>query len=318
MRVRVPLVRGPRCRNGADVITTHASLDRASNAAGVAAMLLACALFVAGDSCVKLLGQQLPLGEILLLRGVFSLPIVLLMAARRGLLAQLPAAAANPRLQLRTALEIGSTILFLAGLIRMTYADAIAIQQFVPLAVIAGAALLFGEPVGWRRWLATFVGLVGVMIVVRPGSGALNWPALMILANVVCVAGRDLVTRRLGASVPTLVVSILSIGAVSLSGLLLAPFETWRIPTGWELFLIAIAGICSTGGFYWVTEALRRGEAAAVMPFRYALIPYGVLTGLFIFGEWPDQTTFLGSAIVLGAGLYALHRERASSAHGRR
>lgn len=289
---------------------SHASLDRSSNAAGVFAMLLACALFVAGDSCVKLIGQQLPLGEILLLRGIFSLPIVLMMAARRGQLAQLPAAAANPRIQLRTALEVGSTILFLAGIIRMGYADAIAIQQFVPLAVIAGAAMMFGEPVGWRRWLATAIGFGGVMIVIRPGSDALNWPALMILANVVCVAGRDLVTRRLGAAIPTLVVSILSIGTVSLAGLLLLPFETWRVPTGWELLLIFVAGICSTGGFYWVTEALRRGEAAAVMPFRYSLIPFGVLSGILIFGERPDWTTYAGSAIVLCAGLYAFHRER--------
>ena len=169
---------------------------------------------------------------------------------------------------------------------------------------------MFGDKVGWRRWLATFVGLIGVLIVVRPGSGALNWPALMILANVVCVAGRDLVTRKLGPGVPTLIVAIMSIGSVGLSGLLLLPFETWRWLSAWETFLVIIAGVSSTGGFYWVTEALRRGEVATVMPFRYALIPYGVLSGLVVFGEWPDASTLLGSAIVLGAGLYAMHRER--------
>lgn len=302
-------------RQGAGEVTRpHASLDGASNAHGIAAMLVACALFVLGDSCIKALGQQMALGEIIFLRGLLSLPIVLWMAARTGDLNRLPEAAANPRLQLRCLFEIGSTILFLAGLIRMTYADAIAIQQFVPLAVIAGAALLFGEKVGLRRWAATVVGLIGVLIVVRPGSGALNWPALMIFGNVVCVAGRDLVTRQLGVTVPTLVVSILSIGTVGLSGLLLLPFETWRMPTGWEFFLILIAAVSSTGGFYWVTEALRRGEVATVMPFRYSLIPYGVLSGFVFFSEWPDGTTLLGSAIVLGAGLYALHRERISKA----
>ena len=293
---------------------SHAST---SNASGVAAMLVACALFVMGDSCIKLLGKAMPLGEILLLRGVFSLPIVLAMAARNGMLVRLPEAMANPKLQLRTAFEIGSTVLFLAGLIRMSYADAIAIQQFVPLAVIAGAAVFLGEPVGWRRWLAAGIGFLGVMIVMRPGVGALNWPALMILANVVCVAGRDLVTRRLSANVPTLIVAIMSIGSVGLSGLLLLPFESaWRWPSLWEAFLVAIAGVSSTGGFYWVTEALRRGEVAVIMPFRYALIPYGIIAGIVVFGDWPDGTTLLGSSIVLGAGLYALHRERVRGREG--
>lgn len=304
-----------RQQGTAELSKPHASFDRASNSTGVLYMLCACAMFVIGDSCIKLLGQQLPLGEMLVIRGAFALPIVLAMAARTGDLYRLPEAVKNPRLLLRTAFEIGSTALFLGGLIRMTYADAIAIQQFVPLAVIAGAAIFFGDKVGWRRWLAALVGLIGVLIVVRPGEGSFNWPALMVLANVVCVAGRDLVTRRLGVTMPTLIVAIMSIGCVGASGFLLLPFETWRVPTAWELFLISIAGFSSIGGFYWVTEALRRGEVAVVMPFRYSLIPYGVLSGIVVFGEWPDGTTLLGSAIVLGAGLYALHRERVRGQH---
>jgi drug/metabolite transporter (DMT)-like permease len=282
---------------------------RGGNASGIAFMLIACAMFVAGDSCIKVLGRTMALGEIIFFRGLLALPIVLFIAVNTGVLAKLPEALANRRLQVRTVFEVGSTILFLAGLIRMTYADAIAIQQFVPLAVIAGAALFLGEPVGWRRWLAALVGLIGVLIVIRPGSGTLNWPAMMVLDNVVCVAGRDLITRRIGA-VPTVLVAIMSIAGVGLSGLLLLPFEPWRMPTAWEWLLILIAAVTSAGGFYWVTEALRRGDVAVVMPFRYSLIPYGVLSGILIFGEWPDRTTMLGIAIVLGAGLYALNRER--------
>lgn len=284
--------------------------SRGGNASGIAFMLIACAMFVAGDSCIKILGRSMDLGEIIFFRSLLALPIVLFIAVRSGVLARLPDAISNPRLQLRTLFEVGSTILFLAGLIRMTYADAIAIQQFVPLAVIAGAAVFLGEPVGWRRWLAALVGLIGVLIVIRPGSGTLNWPAMMVLANVVCVAGRDLITRRIGVGVPTVLVAIMSIGGVGLSGLLLLPFETWRMPSAWEWLLILIAAVTSAGGFYWVTEALRRGDVAVVMPFRYSLIPYGVLSGIVVFGEWPDRTTLLGIAIVLGAGLYALNRER--------
>ncbi len=281
-----------------------------ANAGAIAAMLLACAMFVISDSCVKMIGRDLPLGEILLLRGFIAVPFVLIMARRAGVLAQFPRVVTNPRIQLRTAMEIGSTILFLAGLIRMSYADAITIQQFIPLAVMAGAALFLGEHIGWRRWLAAVIGLVGVLIVVQPGAGTLNWPALMILGNVAFVAGRDLVTRRIGEHVPSVLLVLMSVTCVGLAGFLLLPFETWRIPTARELLFVSIAAITSIGGFYWVTEALRRGEVGVIIPFRYSLIPYGVVSGMVLFGEWPKLHTLIGIAIVMGAGLYAVHRER--------
>ena len=281
-----------------------------ANAAGIAAMLIACAMFVVGDSCVKLAGQTLALGEIIFLRGLIGLPFILWIAAQAGVLPRLPHVFRNPRLLLRTAFEVGSAILFLAGIVRMGYADAIAIQQFVPLAVMAGAALLFGQKIGWRRWTAAAVGFIGVMIVVKPGSGTFNWAALLILGCVVCVAGRDLTTRKLGEAIPTALIALLSISAVGASGLLLLPFETWQMPTPYEWLLIAIAGISSLGGFYWSAEAMRRSDVTVVIPFRYSLIPYGVLSGIMVFGEYPGRTTYLGICIILATGLYALHRER--------
>lgn len=281
-----------------------------ANAAGIVAMLIACAMFVIGDSCVKLAGQTLALGEIIFLRGLIALPFIIWLAARTGTLSQLPQAIRNPRLQLRTLFEVGSALLFLAGIVRMGYADAIAVQQFVPLAVMAGAALIFGEKVGWRRWTAAAVGFIGVMIVVKPGSGTFNWAALLILGCVVCVAGRDLTTRKLGTAVPTAQITLFSITAVGLGGALLLPFETWRMPTAHEWVLVAITGFTSLGGFYWSAEAMRRSDVTVVIPFRYSLIPYGVLSGILVFGEYPDRTTYLGIWIILAAGLYALHRER--------
>jgi drug/metabolite transporter (DMT)-like permease len=124
------------------------------------------------------------------------------------------------------------------------------------------------------------------------------------------VAGRDLITRRLGVDVPTVLVTTLSIGCVGLSGVLLLPFEVWRLPSGWEMLLLAIAAVCSVGGFYWITDALRRGEVAVVMPFRYSLIPFAIVAGIVVFGDWPDAASLIGSAIVLAAGLYAINRER--------
>jgi drug/metabolite transporter (DMT)-like permease len=146
--------------------------------------------------------------------------------------------------------------------------------------------------------------------VIRPGAGTLNWPALVMLCCVVSVAARDLVTRRIGAQVPTLLVALLAVFGMAIAGVLMMPFERW-VWLGWrEIFMIACAAASSTAGFYWVVEALRRGDVAVVIPFRYSLILYGVLSGIIVFGEWPDAATLLGIAIVLGAGLYTFHRER--------
>ena len=285
-----------------------------SNLAGIAAMLIACALFVIGDSIFKLLGRTLPLGEMLLVRGVFALPLILVLAARSGGLAAVRIGATHPRVLLRSVLEAACTVLFFIALIRMKYADAIAIQQFTPLATTAAAALFLAEPVGWRRWLAALVGFVGVLIVIRPGSGALDWPALVMMGCVAAIVVRDLVTRSIAAEVPTMAVTLMAVIVVSLSGLVLWPFERWVALTLGETALIACAAVSSTAGFYWVVEALRRGDVSVVVPFRYALIPYGVLSGIVVFGEWPDATTLAGIAIVLGAGLYAFHRERVRAA----
>lgn len=284
------------------------------NLAGIMAMLIACALFTFGDSIFKLLGRTLPLGEMLFVRGLLALPMILILAVRRIPAPDLISGAIDHRVLLRSGLEAFCTVLFFVALIRMSYADAIAIQQFTPLATTAAAAVFLAEPVGWRRWLAALVGFTGVLIVIRPGSGALNWPALVMLGCVASIVARDLVTRNIAAQVPTMSVTLMAVIVVNLSGLAMWPFEHWVPLSLGELVLLALAAASSTAGFYWVVEALRRGDVSVVVPFRYSLIPYGVLSGILVFGEWPDLTTFLGISIVLGAGLYAFHRERVRAA----
>ena len=287
-----------------------------TNVGGILAMLLATSMFTICDSTLKVLGRDMPVGEMLFLRGVMSWPIIFFIVVRAGVLARLPAVATDPRILVRTAFEICSTIFFVVGLVHLPFADAIGIQQFAPLAVMAGAAILLREPVGWRRWLAAFAGFVGVMVIVRPGAATLNWPALLVLGCVACLVGRDLVTRRLRPDTPSVLVATMSIVFVGLSGLLLAPFETWVVPTPWQMTLVGIAAVSSIFGFYWIVEALRRGEVSVVMPFRYSLIPFSVFSSIVVFGQWPDATTFIGMAIVLAAGLYAVHRERIRLRHG--
>ncbi|MGE0628183.1 MAG: DMT family transporter [Hyphomicrobiaceae bacterium] len=293
-------------------ITDAAAVAR-NNTRGVLAMLASCAFFVLGDACVKALGKSLPLGEILLLRGCVSAPIVIVMAHRAGVLPLLPKTLRNPLVIWRTLMEVILVMLFLLGIINMGYANAVGIQQSLPLVAMAGAAIFLGESVGWRRWLAAGIGFAGVLIIIRQGIETLNWPAFAILGSVLATAIRDLITRRLTTAIPSLVLTTLSVASVGLSGFLLAPFEDWHMPTAREAVLVVAAALNAIGGFYFMIEALRRGEVSAVLPFRYSLVPLGAIMGLALFNEWPDTLSLAGIAVVLCAGLYALQRERGVS-----
>jgi drug/metabolite transporter (DMT)-like permease len=210
----------------------------------------------------------------------------------------------------RAVTEVGATVLFLHALIRMPIADATAIMQFAPLAITAAAALFLGAPVGWRRWLATLAGLAGVMLIVRPGGTGANPAALLALAAVLFVAARDLLTQRIGAHVPSLVVASASALSVTIASLGFVPFETWRWPAPAALAALVGSGIGLLGGHYWMIVALRAGDIAVVAPFRYSIVLWAVAVGFVVWGEVPDLATWIGIATVTAAGLYTVLREQ--------
>lgn len=281
----------------------------AHNLRGVLAMIAAMASFVAGDTIVKHVGQDLPLGQIILVRGLFASAFVLVMAQATGALRYWRQTLTVPIL-LRSLAEIGATFCFFSALTRMPFADVNAIGQFTPMAITASAALFLGEPVGWRRWLATLAGLIGVLIIVRPGTTAFDSAALLAAGSVLFITARDLITRRLGHALPTLAITSVSILCVAASGLVLAPFETWRLPSADQTALLACAGVTIIGGYYWIIMAMRTGEIALVSPFRYTATLFAVVSGFVIFNEFPDPITIAGIVIVVLAGLYTLQRER--------
>jgi drug/metabolite transporter (DMT)-like permease len=176
--------------------------------------------------------------------------------------------------------------------------------------VTAGAAIFLREPVGWRRWSATAVGFLGVLIIIRPGTDAFDPAGLLVVGSVCCVVVRDLLTRRIAMAVPTLLIAGLSGVSVSASGLLLLPFEDWRVPSLEDTLLLAGAALCIFVGYYSIVHAMRLGELAVVAPFRYAGTLFAVVSGYIVFSEVPDGPTVSGILIVMAAGLYTFHRER--------
>lgn len=291
------------------VATTPTPRSRSSNATGIAAMLASMAFFVANDTCVKQLGATVPLGEIIFFRNLASTFYIAAFAALFGGLTLPP----NPPWRLlkwRMATEAFSTLTFLSALLAMPIGDVTALAQFTPLAMTAAAALLLKEPVGWQRWSATLVGLFGVMLIARPGTSAFTPAAFLLVAAVALVISRDLLTRQIPASVPTLTLTFMSAAITAPAGLLLLPFETWILPSLREALLLAGAGAFLTVAYALIVVAMRAGDVGVIAPFRYAVIVFALVSGWLFWGETPDGLQMTGIAILTAAGLYSVQRER--------
>ncbi|HMN38894.1 MAG TPA: DMT family transporter [Hyphomicrobium sp.] len=282
---------------------------RHGNLTGILAMLGSMAFFVANDTCVKLVGETIPLGELILLRNTSATLYILAFAAIAGGL-RLPSHAPRRLLGWRMAAEALSTLTFLTALLAMPIADVTALAQFTPLAITAAAAVVLKEPIGWRRWLAAFAGLIGVMLIARPGTSAFSPATLVLLLAVAFVTARDLLTRQIPASVPTLTLTLMSAAITAPAGLLLAPFETWVVPSAHEGLLLMLCGGFLTLAYALIVVAMRSGDVGAIAPFRYAVILFAILSGWLIWDETPDPVQVLGIVILTLAGLYTVKRER--------
>ena len=280
----------------------------ASNTRAIVAMLSAMFFFCASDTVIKLAGATVPVGQLMFMRGVLASLLILTIARQMGLLRHF--AGMGRRIVLwRTFCDAGATVCFISGLVVLPFANAAAIGQFTPLAVTALAAVLLAEPVGWRRWAATLVGLVGVMIIIKPGTDAFDWGALWIVASVIFVAFRDILTRKMGADFDPVLLTAVSAIAVMFTGLAQAPLQRWVMPGNLELVFIAVAAVFALVGQYSIIQAMRLGEVSVVGPFRYSVMVFAVLSGIVVFGERPDLSTYLGILIVVAAGIYTFHRE---------
>ena len=271
-------------------------------------MLAAMAAFVVNDAMMKLAATDLPTGQVIFLRGLIIVPVLaalMLASATSTTLEML----CRPGILARCVAEVAAAILYLSALFHMPIADCTAILQFTPLALTAGAALFLGAPVGWRRWLATLVGLIGVLIIIRPGASAFNPYAALALLSVTFIAARDLITRRLGKDVPTIVIAFTSTAAVAVSSLGLLPFETWRWPSSAAMLALLVASTALLGAQYWIILAMRTGDIAVVAPFRYSIILWAIVAGFMVWREVPDLATWVGIAVVTAAGLYTFLRE---------
>jgi drug/metabolite transporter (DMT)-like permease len=281
----------------------------AANLRGAAFMVAACAGFSANDAFMKSVAGELPLIQAVFLRGLVATLLIGGLAWWRDALRR-PRRRDRRLIGLRSLAEIGATVCFLTALFHMPIANATAILQSLPLAVTLGAALAFGEPVGWRRCLAIAIGFMGVLIIVRPGSEGFDAYALWAVAAIVFIVTRDLSTRRLSPEVPALTVTLLTTAAVTATAGIAAPAIDWEPVRPGAMLRLATSAACLMVGLIFGVMAMRVGEIAFVQPFRYTLLIWAMLFGIVMFGEWPDAWMLLGSAIVVATGLFTFYRER--------
>src|SRR3990170_1779643 len=289
---------------------------RSENIRGIVAMLASMAVFVVNDTLVKVAADSLPTGEAIFVRGVFTVALCACLIVGTGAAWALPHAF-SPRVLLRGLADVGGTVFFLSALVRMPIGDVFGILQFTPLAITAAAALFLGAKVGWRRWSATCAGLIGVLIIVRPGGDAFTPYAVLVIISVLFSVARDLLTRGVGTGVPTLVIAGASASIVTLSSLGFTLFETWIWPSPVTIAFLVAASVALLAGQFYLIAAMRTGEIAVVAPFRHSLILWAVLSGYLVWREVPDLATWVGIGIVSAAGLYTFLREQPLARGGR-
>lgn len=273
-------------------------------------MAAAMASFTVNDTITKAVSAELNIGEVLLVRGLVAMVLVAALAWYRDALRSFNALLIWP-VGLRVMGEIGGTLTYLSAISQIPLANASAIFQALPLVITLGAALVFGEPVGWRRWLAIAAGFIGVLVIVRPGAEGFSQPALLALASVGFCAVRDLATRRIPKHLPTVFITLLTTVTVTTAGaVVLVPLGGWKPPSGHALGLLTFAAVLILIGYQCIIVSLRTGDISAVAPFRYTALPWAMLTGYLAFGHKPDGAMLAGAAIIVASGLYAFYRER--------
>lgn len=268
------------------------------------------AAFTINDTFMKSVTQTLPLFQTIGLRGMIAVVGLLVLCLLTGAFRFRPSRRDGGLILLRSLADVAATIFFLEALLRMPLANLSAILQALPLLITLAAALVYGDRIGWRRMTAILVGLIGVLIIIRPGTEGFDRWSLLGLASVACVVVRDLSVRPLQGHIPSTLVALGAAVAVTAMGWIGTAFQGWHAPTAWELARILGAGLFLIVGYLTSVAAMRSGDIGLVAPFRYTSLLWAIVLGLVVFGDLPDFWTLFGAAIVVGAGLFTLWRER--------
>jgi drug/metabolite transporter (DMT)-like permease len=276
---------------------------------GILLMVAAVGVFVLMDTTAKYLSRWYPVPAIVWARFAANLAILLAFLAARGELRRLRTA--RPGLQLaRGLLLAGATLFFFTSLSVLPLAEAAAIGFVMPLFLAALAVPLLGERLDGARLAAILAGLVGALLIARPGSAIFNVYALLPMAMALCNALYQILTRKVaGLEHPlTSLVWGAIVGAVLMSAV--APF-VWQVPKEpFHWALLGVIGLLASVGHYLLIRAFEHAPATLLAPFSYIGLVWAMLLGLAVFGDFPDAWSLGGMAVIVASGMFLAGRQR--------
>lgn len=288
----------------------HTRHGAAFNRRGAVFMVLSMAGFAVEDSLLKIAAVSLPPGQVLITFGILGTMTFAALALMAGEAPLTRAMLGRPMI-LRSLSEVTGRLFYMLAIALTPLSTASAILQATPLVVMVGAAVLFGESIGPRRWLAVALGFGGVLLILRPGTEGFGALSLLAIMAMLGFAGRDLATRAAPVSLSFRQLGVVGFSMLIVAGLIVLPFGgPMAAPDGatWAgLLAAAAAGVCA---YTFLTVAMRTGEVGAVTPFRYTRLIFAMVAGVAIFGETPDRWTIIGSAVIILAGIAALRLSR--------
>jgi drug/metabolite transporter (DMT)-like permease len=278
------------------------------NLRGAAFMALAMAGFAVEDLFLKQAARHMPPGQVILIVGLAGVAVFAAMARARGE-PVLPRAFLAPPLLIRSGFEMVGRVFYSLAVALTPLSTTSAILQATPLVVVASAALLFGERVGWRRWSAILAGFAGVLIVLRPGVEGFSALSLLAVLGMIGFAGRDLATRAAPKVLSNRQLGVAGFAVFAASGALVqAVHGDWAVPGPAGLGLVTLTSAFAIAAYHALTFAMRTGEVSFVTPFRYTRLVFAMILAAAVLGERPDAVTLAGSAVIVASGLYILIR----------
>lgn len=296
-------------------MTIEIATDRKASVIGSAWMIAAMAIFAIEDAFVKAAFEALPVGQILIIFGLGGAGVFTCLARVRKEPLFLRDVLSTT-MRIRAIFEITGRLFYVLAISMIPLSAATVILQATPLVVVAGAALVFDEKVGWRRWAAILLGLVGVLVIVQPGTDSFSVLSIFAIIGMIGFAGRDLASRAAPVSLGTLTLGFYGFLSIVVAGLLFsvweaAPFVRLNIESSLYLLGAVLAGVAA---YSCLMNAMRTGAVSAVTPFRYTRLLFGIALGVLLFGEQLSIAMLMGASLIIISGLFINWRSRELSA----
>lgn len=296
-------------------------------ALGAISALIAVTCFSINDASIKFLSGDYALHQIVLIRSIiaFAVLFAVIVPLQRGF-----GAFRTKRIGmhlLRGFCVVFANMTFFLGLSVLPLADAVAVFFVSPLIITAMSVVFLGEKAGPRRWIALIIGLIGVVIMLRPGTGSFQVALILPFTAAFAYAGLHILTRKIGGTESAATMSFyiqltfiavsgaigLGLGHGQFSGQGSEMFEfvlrgwTWPARADWPI--LGLLGVSSAMGGFFISQAYRIAEASVIAPLEYLAMPAAVIFGVVVFGEWPDHVAWTGIVLIAGAGLFVAWRE---------